>query len=96
MPVCDICPLGTLCVHSGSGKDAYRQGFARAERVLLDLIAELRERHYEHTYPPVGTHPAVEGVCATCEQDRASVDWPCHTARVIDRAEDRLKGLNDE
>lgn len=66
------------------------------ERILTDLIAELRTAHHAQPYTLTEGH-----YCPVC-QTRASrlsdkpVDWPCDTARMADRAESRLKGLTDE
>lgn len=70
-------------------RDAYRD-------VLRDLIAELREAHHAEQYTLTDGH-----YCPIC-QTRASrmssksVDWPCDTARMADRAEARLREVSGD
>ena len=66
------------------------------EAILLDLIEELREAHHAEQYTLTDGH-----YCPIC-QTRASrmssksVDWPCDTARMADRAEARLREVQGE
>lgn len=67
-----------------------------ATQTLLDLIAELREAHHAEQYTLTDGH-----YCPIC-QTRASrmssksVDWPCDTARMADRAEARLREVGGD
>lgn len=67
---------------------------AAFEEILRDLIAELREAHHARSYA------LTKGdYCPVC-QARASrpgeADWPCDTARMADRAEERLREVQGE
>lgn len=92
MPVCDICPLGTICVHwdagYGSAMALALTAYPAPERAILtDLITELRGSDLGHTpRPSLGNY-----VCNSCGEV-----WPCHTEKGIKRAEQRLREVSPE
>ncbi len=58
--------------------------------ILLDLIAELRDTHRPFDSAD-DCCPDCAGICESCADEA-----PCRSARAADRAEARLKGLDDE
>ena len=56
------------------------------ERVLTDLIAELRAEHYPHPCTDPEDFPCCCESCAGA--------WPCLMADMADRAEERLQKLD--
>lgn len=87
--VCDVPDCGAVAImwrRTGEHMNRCPRHTPTAENILLELIAELRERH--HLREHCGC------CCVTCEY--ADVMDPCPEAAMADRAEARLREVGGD